>query len=116
MWADAVEAHALSLLLKGESVPGYKLVSGRTNRIWGNEKVAAMWLVHDTSLDEAMPRSLVSPAQAEKLLKKHDVKNAGELVAQYATKKTGAPTIAPANDPRPEVSAFSEFSTGEILN
>lgn len=114
MWADAVEGYALELLLKGEAVPGFKLVAGRTNRSWADEEAAAQWLVSATSEDEALPRSLVSPAQAEKLLKHYQIKNPGELVAQYAVKRTGTPTIAPATDPRPELSPFSEFAA-EVL-
>ena len=113
MWADTVEGHALSILLHGGTLPGYKLVSGRTNRVWANEAAVTEWLVYETSVAEAMPRKLVSPAQAEKLLRDHRIKNWKSLVGEYTTYNVGPPTIARETDPRPVVEAFGEFQAAD---
>jgi hypothetical protein len=109
MWADTIETHALSLLLKGGTLPGFKLVAGRTNRMWANERAATDWLVYITSVAEAMPRKLISPAQAEKLLREHKIKNWRTQVSEHTTYRAGSPTIARDTDPRPVLEVFGEF-------
>jgi hypothetical protein len=117
-WADTLESHALSILLHGGELPGFKLVSGRMNRTWSDEQLVAQWLSYETSTNEAMPRVLVSPAQAEKLLRSHGLENWKTLVAEYTVRGTGQPTIASEKDPRPSIEPFGEFQladeTGDV--
>jgi len=113
LWVKAVRAAALRILSSGGEVPGYKLVSGRRSRAWVNEaQVMDRLLKEGFPLDEIAPRSLVSPAGAERVVK--TMNKIGVLVDATAftdliTWKESAPTVAPENDPRPAVQQGSEF-------
>jgi hypothetical protein len=51
---------------KGVSVPGYKLVRGRSNRKWLDEKKTIEWLSKNTNIEELFTSKLRSPSQFEK--------------------------------------------------
>lgn len=92
------EGHALRLLALGQGVPGWKRVKGRKNRVWKDEKgaVAALRKLGYKE-DDYNPRSLVTPAQGEKLIGR----GGKELLAKFIETPEGEPTLAPATDPRP---------------
>lgn len=104
-WCTSLEGYALFLLEQGHEVPGFKLVRGKSNRAWGAEEDAVKKALRSVKLkvDQYMPRSLVSVAQAEKLVggkKAFAVDKFQKLV----TKPEGKKTIAPVTDPRPAIS------------
>lgn len=98
-WLKAVKDRALAQLLKGEEIPGYKVVEGRGSRDWRD--LAAV----DTALHSAgyhpeqymTQPELLSPAQMEKALGK---KKVTELVGSLIESKPGNPTVAPESDKR----------------
>lgn len=94
--------------LRGNNVPGYKVVAGRSIRRWGDEKVAATWLDKHTKLDYFVTKML-SPAQAEKgdrLLKK------SKMFHKLITKGTGKPTLVIESDKRQPIvdDAFKDLN------
>ena len=98
-WIKAVEAQALFLLQSGKEVPGFKLVQKKANWKWKDEAAAAEELSLYLSENELYePKSLLSPAKVEKLLKK-DKKVLEDLVE---IPNTGT-TIAPEYDKREPV-------------
>ena len=88
-------------LEKGMAVPGYKLVAKRATRQWVNEAHAAKVLGED--FVETKP-VLLSPAQAEKVLKKRGLTLPDGLVVAVSSGNT----IAPQDDPRPAVMVLGE--------
>lgn len=96
----SVRALALLMLEEGERVPGFKLVQKRATRQWVNPTEAQAALsrlgLDDTELTET---KLVSPAQAEKALKKRKLDLPDELVVAVSS----GTTLAPESDPRPPV-------------
>ncbi len=80
-WIKAVRKHVISKLDRGEEVPGFKLVPGRGgNRRWIDEEKVSKYLAgKKLKVDERFHRKLISPAQAEKLLKTRGAKLPGEL-------------------------------------
>jgi len=107
-WLADVEAYAQSRLSEGHDVPGYKLVKGKDgNRYWSDEKKAAELLVKGTILkrNEVIEESVISVAAAEKLLGKN--KLPADVTALIA-RPPGKPTIAPADDPRTELTVRAE--------
>ena len=68
-WLDAVEAHIFDKLNNGKAFDGYKLVEGRPTRTWQDEQQAAILLADKVPSDKLFTQKLISPAQAEKLLK-----------------------------------------------
>lgn len=97
-WASAVRAHAQGRLERGESLPGLKLVEGRSNRKWGDEETAKQYFLADgLTLDEITQAKLKSPAQMEKVVGKKNVP--GDLIVKPA----GKLHLVPDSDPRPAV-------------
>lgn len=89
------------LLKDADSVPGYKLVEGKTNRSWSaeGEVEAAFAMLGETRY---APRKLKSPAQMEKItgkeeVAKYTVKLPGKLTVAKATDKRQAATMAPGD-------------------
>lgn len=110
-WIDGVKDYAFYKLQNGGSVPGFKLVRGRGSRYWKDEAKAADFLEAVLG-DEAFKSKLLSPAQAEKL-----VKNSKHLTKLVGFSK-GSPCIAKASDKREELntaeSIAAEFEEGMV--
>lgn len=93
-WCKALETHALGKAEKGEEIPGYKVVEGRSIRKW-NDEDEVFPLLKDELDDQAYTVKVITPAQAEKKLgKKHP------LIAEHVVKPQGKPTLAPESDKR----------------
>lgn len=69
-WISDLRGLALQVLETGGSVPGYKLVAKRATRKWVDEDAAKAALLKHLPESEVMESTVVSPAQAEKKLKK----------------------------------------------
>jgi hypothetical protein len=95
-----VRLMAQQILENGLPVPGFKLVQKRATRQWIDAD-KAMAALSRLGLDETelTETKLVSPAQAEKALKKRKIELPDELVVAVST----GTTLAPEKDPRPAV-------------
>lgn len=98
-WLKAVKERALSQMLSGEEIPGYKVVEGRGSREWSEPSMVELALEREGFREEQYMTEpvLLSPAQIEKAIGK---KRAAELLGEFITTKPGNPTIAPATDKR----------------
>jgi hypothetical protein len=108
-WLKAVRGHVMSMLERGEAVPGYKLVDKRATRRWKNEKLTLEFLENlGYTRARVSDTKLKSPAQVEKLLKGDKV----PLPADLVSKKSSGVTLAPTSDSRAEVVSdpASEFA------
>lgn len=90
---------ALQMLEQGVSVPGYKLVAKRATRQWTDEDQARNALLVHLAESEVLETSVISPAQAEKKLKKLKLPLPDNLVVAISSGNT----LASVDDPRPEV-------------
>ena len=99
-WIKEVRALAMQTLEAGLPVPGYKLVPKRAMRQWMDEG-KALDAMCDLGLDvkELTETKLLSPAQAEKVLKKYKL----ALPADHVVAVSSGNTLAPEDDPRPAV-------------
>lgn len=99
-WIKKVKKAALSKLLAGEAIPGWKLVEGRSNRELTDPKAAYAALVKagykKAMFYEQVPLSLT---QTEKLITREDY---NAYLAPFINKPKGAPTLAPEDDKRPQ--------------
>lgn len=97
-WADDVEAYALSALLSGKEIPGWKAVEGRKNRVFTNIEKAFSAVV-EKGFDEALlfERKPLSLTNIEKLMGK---KEFAETLSEYISVSPGKPTLAPISDSR----------------
>lgn len=98
-WLSAVQTVVQDRLESGEGFDGYKLVEGRSLRKWFDD-VEAEKALSDLIGDAAFKRSLISPAQAEKIVAKSEKAKLGELIIKPA----GKPTMVQESDKRPAIS------------
>ena len=109
-WITDLRALAHQVLESGKEVPGWKLVAKRATRQWVDEELAAKELMNDLSSDELYTKKLLSPAQAEKLLKKQKK----ELPASHVVAISSGSTLAPVDDPRPAVLQIGQQLTAAL--
>jgi hypothetical protein len=108
-WIKDLRGLAMQLLEKSLPVPGYKLVAKRGTRQWVDEAKAADALmelgINATKLE------VISPAQAEKELKKSKMKLPDDLVVSVSS----GTTMAPESDPRPAVVQIGQQISAALL-
>ena len=109
-WIKDLRALAMQVLEANGEVPGYKLVQKRGTRQWIDEQKAIEHLSMFLTESEVIERSLVSPAQAEKKLKKLKLSLGEGLV----TSVSSGTTLAPVDDPRPAVLQIGQQLTAAL--
>jgi hypothetical protein len=106
---NSVAALVTERALRGNPIPGTKLVEGRQgNTEWvpGSEPFVELWLK-----DAAYVKKLISPTQALKLLPKEQQELAKR---DYTRRSPGKPVVALESDKRPAIqAAIDQFSTYE---
>jgi len=107
-WIKKVQEAALEKLLNGETIPGWKLVEGRSNRELTDAKAAYDALVK-AGYKKAMfyEQTPLPLTQAEKLITKEDY---DRILLPFVHKPKGKPTLAPEEDKR---RAYVKDSTPE---
>lgn len=108
-WIKDLRTYALEQLLKGENIPGYKVVEGKSNRkIVDQDK--AFEILKANGIEEAMlyERKPLTLTQLEKAIGKKEI---AQTIGDFIEKPKGAPTLAKASDKREgyKVSASEEF-------
>jgi hypothetical protein len=98
-WITDLRALAHQMLEADKPVPGWKLVNKRATRQWANEDQAADVLAKVIPETELYVTKLITPAVAEKVLKKLDTKLPDDLVIAVSS----GSTLAREEDPRPAV-------------
>lgn len=111
-WLEDVQNYALSAVLDGKSIPGWKAVEGISRRKFDDVDAAFADLtaagIQETLLYERKPLTL---AAVEKLLGKQQF---NELCGAHVIKPVGKPTLVPESDKRPAYSpAAADFENIE---
>ena len=97
-WLKAVKERALSDMLSGAEIPGYKVVAGKSSRSWADDLEVAMTLSNaGYTPDEYTKTEVLSPYNMEKALGK---KKVAELLSEQIRTVSGSPTVAPESDKR----------------
>jgi len=109
-WISDLRALALQVLESGNPVPGYKLVQKRATRQWKDEESAKQALLKHLSMTDVMETYLVSPAQAEKKLKKLKLPLPDDQIISVSS----GTTLAPESDPRPAVLQIGQQLTAAL--
>lgn len=104
-WYSGLKKLALAEALKGGNVPGWKAVAGRGSRDYADLDAAFKHL-QESGIDEALlyVRQPLTPPALEKELGKKQYRQLLEEPG-HVISKPGAPTLAPADDKRPALSA-----------
>ncbi|AKI95018.1 Hypothetical phage protein [Streptococcus agalactiae] len=104
-WANDVKAYALKEATEGHSIPGYKLVEGRSVRKFSDE-AAVSQAVMDAGFDPYEKKLLTITAMTKLLGKK----TFNDLLGGLIVKQSGKPTLVPLDDSRQELNlATNEF-------
>jgi len=109
-WITDLRALAFQLLETGKPVPGYKLVAKRATRQWVNEDDAKAALLKDLKESDIMETALISPAKAEKVLKKHGLTLPEGTVVAISS----GSTLANEDDPRPALLQIGQQLTAAL--
>lgn len=97
-WVEDVEEYALSAVLDGKEIPGWKAVEGRSNRAFTNVD-EAFAVIKKSGVDESVlyERKPITLTATEKLLGK---KEFAEMLGGYIIKPPGKPTLVKESDSR----------------
>ena len=109
-WITDLRALAFAMLESGAPVPGYKLVAKRATRSWTDETKAKAELLKSLPESEVVEMSVISPAKAEKALKKRTIGLPDDLVVAISSGNT----LASVDDPRPEVILLGKQLTAAL--
>lgn len=105
-WVEDIKAYALAQALSGHKWKGYKVVEGRANRKYTDEKAVAA-TVSSAGYDP-FEKKLLGITEMQKMLGKNKFE---ELLSSLVIKPQGKPTLAPDSDKRPEfTTAKAEFN------
>lgn len=107
LWLKRVKDQAMTTLMNGGEVPGYKIVEGKQgNRKWTADfQVLEALKAAGYSQEDVTKTELLSPAAMDKAIGK---KKVAELLEQYIDRAPGAPTLAPESDKRPVYNRLAE--------
>jgi hypothetical protein len=106
LWLKRVKDQALTTLMNGGEIPGYKVVAGRGTRGWADDLEVAAELKKAGYTDEDITKTeLLSVAAMEKAIGK---KKVAELVGGQILTHTGAPTVVHESDKRPKYDQAAE--------
>jgi hypothetical protein len=116
-WLSAVEEHAQhEAVVNGKKWPGFKLVEGRSVRVYADEtKVVETLVTKGLEENTLFTKKILGITAMEKLLGKSDF---ATYLSSLVVKPPGKPTLVPANDKRPEYNsaegAAADFA--EVIN
>lgn len=100
-WGEAIKQAAHKHLEDGGTLPGWKLVAKRATRKWSDEAAAEKFLANaGVAEDDRVVKAVISPAEAEKVLKRL---KAGEIPEDLVVRHSSGTTLAPESDKRPAV-------------
>lgn len=99
-WAADIEEFALSSILKGLEIPGWKAVEGCSRRVI-DDVSAVIRILAQNGFEEAIfyTKKPVTLTEMEKIVTKPKL---AELVGEHIQKPLGKPTLVPAYDKRQE--------------
>jgi len=110
-WLSDVKEWAFQQAEKGNPVPGFKLVEGRSNRKYrSEEEIIDLLSVEGIPEELVYKRSLIGITEMEKLLGK---KKFAEVLGNAIEKPQGKPTLVPESDKRLALDMLSYFETEE---
>lgn len=108
-WIKDLRQLAETSLENGIAVPGLKLVAKRGRREWAKAEEEILGAINDDALqpEELFRHELLSPAQMEKVLKKHGMDIPEDLVATVSS----GHTMVLESDPRPALGGIIDLAT-----
>lgn len=106
-----IQAHAFSVAMNGQPIPGFKLIHGKSSKEWLDEKVAARWFLENSPLEagdlytEPKFKSVAQMEKEDKLFKKDP-----NFLALYKINK-GKLKLAPMSHKKPAITPVAQAKT-----
>ena len=97
-WLADFKSYTREYLLKGNDIPGYKVVDGRSLLKWDNPEVAESAIKLPVAQKYNTKRTLATPTQMLTRSKKNP--KVQKYVDKLASRKPGNPAVVPESDPR----------------
>lgn len=99
-WCSDIKAEAHNrAVLMGRTLPGWKVVNGRAgNRKWADEALVENTLVSGLQEAAYKPKQLITPADAEKKLKKHSA--LWDTLVQHVVQAEGSKSLVRDDSPK----------------
>lgn len=106
-WVKDLEEYAFEQALKGEKIPQWKLVEGRSNRAITDKEAAKVVLLKAGYEEEQIlkPQELLGISDLERRIGK---KEFGALLGDLVVKPPGKPVLVPETDRRPELNSIEK--------
>lgn len=107
-WLGDVEDYCIENILNGTlNVPGYKVVEGRSNRVYADpDKVVEVLVASGYPEATLFEKKLLTITKLEKEVGKNKF---NELVGEYVDKPQGKPTVVEIKDKRPAITLAEQF-------
>ena len=114
-WAKDIEAYASGQALKGNPIPQWKLVSGRSNRsILDKDTAKGLFIAAKVDEDKYLkPQELLGIGELEKRIGKKEL---ATLIGDLIIKPEGKATLVPETDHRSELNCVEGDFAGEDFN
>ncbi len=107
-WYKDLEEYALNAILNGKDISGWKVVAGRSNRVFSNQDEALKAIIA-AGYDEALvyEKRAKTLTELEKLMGRAEF---ADKVGKFVIKPMGKPTLVPISDKRePYNTAAADF-------
>ena len=109
-WVNSLKKYAREELEAGRTVPGHKLVHGRSIRKWKDAEAAEKALRRELKAARTyQPRKIISPAAAEEILGEDH-----RIMQQHAHKPPGKPICVPESDKRASIAVNPEEEFADV--
>lgn len=115
-WFNSVMKGLVEIMAGDNPIEGLKLVQGKAgNRTWGDEEGAAKLLKPKVGAANVFTKKIISPSQAEKLLKGQDLSTKfSNRFEELIVRPTGSHVVVPVTDERDDITpkrvAESDFT------
>lgn len=98
-WAKAVSAHLMAQALNGQTIKGYKLVEGKSNRKWEDADLAVEVLrTIGLSEEQIFNKKIAGIGDISDLMSKDEFE---QKLSPFIVKPPGKPLLVPESDKRP---------------
>ncbi len=118
-WIGSINGLLMAMALKGDSIPGYKLVEGRSNRKWKGAEQVTVSFLQGHGIEPYGEKPLKTAPAIEKDIGKKKAKII--KLEEQIIKPKGAPTLVDSSDKRPVMvlnveKEFKEFvESGPVI-
>ena len=106
-WIKHVRNHAMHVLERGGSIPGYKLIAKRAHRTWGDEAHTAIEARLRFGDEAFAPRKLLTPAQL-KASRPYDL-SIDDWIEDRVVRESSGSRLVPDRDPRAAVKTRAQI-------